>query len=113
MTDYMYLSHFRHRHTFPDQFLQTKLPILTHAECSELFGFALPLARICTLDRSRRRSPCLGDEGGPLVYDDRLLGILLFRGWPTWIKPDIFVNFNNPIIHQSMNFHLNVLRGIH
>ena len=109
----MYLSHFRHRHTFPDQFLQTKLPILTHAECSEIFGFDLPLGRICTLDTSRRRRPCLGDEGGPLVYNDRLLGILLYRGSPVWEYPDLFVNFNNPSFHQRIDNHINALRGIH
>ena len=113
MNKNIYLSHFRHRHTFPEQFLTTKLPLLTHEECRQRFGVFLPPERMCTLDTSRRRRPCLGDEGGPLVYDDRLLGILLFRGWPIWIKPDIFVNFNIPNIQQFVNFHMNALRGIH
>ena len=93
--------------------MQTKLPILTRQECNELCGGPLPELQICTYDASRRRAPCLGDEGGPLVYDDRLLGMLLFRGWPSWIHPDIFLNFNDPNMHHMVNFHLNVLRGVH
>ena len=93
--------------------MQTKLPILTHQECSELYPGPLPDIRICTYDRSRRRSPCLGDEGGPLVYHDRLLGILLYRERPAWEYPDMFFNFNTPNTHQLVNFHVNELRGIH
>ena len=93
--------------------MQTKLPILTHQECSDLYAGHFADERICTLDRSRRRSPCLGDEGGPLVYHDRLLGILLYRGRPAWEYPDIFLNFNNPNTRHLVNFHVNVLRAVH
>ena len=93
--------------------MQTKLPIITHEECSELYPAFLPDQHICTLDKSRRRAPCVGDEGGPLVYDDHLLGMLLHRGFPTWNFPDIFFNFNNIHIHHLVSFHMNVLRGIH
>ena len=109
----IYFSHFRHVHTFTEQLMQTKLPILTYEECTAHFGTPLPEQQFCTLDTSRRRSPCLGDEGGPLVYDNRLLGILLFRGRPTWVYPDIFINFNNLNIHDMVNFHMNALRRIH
>ena len=92
--------------------MQTKLPILTQNECSVFLGAPVPDQQICTLDRSRRRSSCLGDEGGPLVYGDRLLGILLFRGFPAWDFPDIFFNFNDIHIHQLVNFHMNILRHV-
>ena len=91
--------------------MQTRLPILTPEECSELYPGPLANIRICTHDRSRRRLPCLGDEGGPLVYADRLLGILLYRGGPAW--PDVFVSFNSPNTHHLVNFLMNELRGIH
>ena len=93
--------------------MQTKLPILTPHECSVYFGEPLLDRQLCTFDRSRRRSPCDGDEGGPLVYDDRLLGILIFRGWPVWEHPDIFVNFNNLQVQHMVHIHMNILRGVH
>ena len=93
--------------------MQTKLPILTRQECSVFYGGHLPDQQLCTLDRSQRRAPCLGDEGGPLVYGNRLLGILLFRGFPVFEHPDIFFNFNEPHIHEVVNIHMNILRGVH
>ena len=107
--------YFRARNRFPEQLMQTKLPIITHQECGELYhGLgANPDHNICTFDPTRRRATCNGDEGGPLVYENRLLGILIYRGWYPWESPDIFVNFNNPDIHQSVNFHMNVVRNGH
>ena len=93
--------------------MQTKLPIITLQECREIYHGPLSDARICTFDRSQRRATCVGDEGGPLVYDNRLLGILLFIGGPSWVNPDIFINFNDPLMHRLVNYHVNELRVIH
>ena len=41
----------------------------------------------------------MGDEGGPLVYDDRLLGVLLYTGNELLENPDIFININDPDQH--------------
>ena len=95
--------------------MQTKLPIITHQECNQYFSGHGPNENhnICTFDGSRRRAACSGDEGGPLVYDKRLLGILIVRSLNTWKTPDIFVNFNSFNLHDSVNFHMNVARRVH
>ena len=95
--------------------MQTKLPLITHEECSRLYEGRGPreINNICTFDASHRRAACSGDEGGPLVYQNRLLGILVFTGWIPWTHPDVFINFNHPDIHNAVNFHMNVLRGAH
>ena len=93
--------------------MQTKLPILTHEECNEYFLDPIPNDEICTFDRSRRRAACKGDTGGPLVYQNRLLGLLRFRAFRPWTHPDVFFNFNNHEIHQIVDMHMNTLRGAH
>ena len=98
---------------FPEQLMQTKLPIITHQECSAHLHRPVPNDQICTFDISRRRAACIGDAGGPLVYEDRLLGILRFRGVLPWQQPDIFFNFNNLNTHNMVNFHIDVVRGVH
>ena len=99
----------------PAELMQTVLPIITNQECNYLYGGRGPNPNfhICTFDGRRTRAACRGDEGGPLVYENRLLGILLFTGWQTWTHPDVFVNFNNLDIHNSVNFHMNVVRRAH
>ena len=95
--------------------MQTKLPIITHEECGRLRNWhgAGGNHKICTFDISRRRTACEGDEGGPLVYDDRLLGILLHTERLPWIGPDVFLDFNNFIIHDVVDFHIHEVRNIH
>ena len=93
--------------------MQTKLPIITQQECIGYFHGPMLNNKICTFDTSRRRAACTGDNGGPLVYEGRLLGILLFTGWQLWIQPDVFFNFNNPDTHNLVNFHINIVRGVH
>ena len=93
--------------------MQTKLPIITLQECRERLHAHVPDDQICTFDISRRRSACRGDEGGPLVYEERLLGMLISAGWLDWTHPDIFFNFNNNEIHELVNFHINEVRGVH
>ena len=90
--------------------MQTKLPLITHEECTALSAAPLGANRICTFDRRHKRTACMGDEGGPLVYNDRLLGIFLSGGWPAWVQPDIFFNFNNINIHHMVNLQMNALR---
>ena len=74
----------------------TRLPIITLGECSRRTHYRISDRNICTLDLSRRRGTCLGDEGGPLVYDNRLLGVLLYAGILIGDNSDIFININNP-----------------
>ena len=74
----------------------TRLPIITLAECVHHHRGQLTERNICTLDLSRRRGTCLGDQGGPLVYDNRLIGILLYTGVNLGEDPDIFVNIIDP-----------------
>ena len=93
--------------------MQTKLPIITPEECSVHFSGAIANDEICTFDTSRRRAACKGDIGGPLVYQDRLLGILRFRAFRPWTLPDVFYNFNNHAIHELVHFHMNVVRSPH
>ena len=113
MTKNIYRSHFRNIPIFPEKLMQTKLPIITPDECRARYHGVLPNDQICTLDISRRRAACLGDEGGPLVYNDRLLGILAIRGYPTWVYPDTFFGFNSIEAHNSVTLHVNRARGHH
>ena len=92
--------------------MQTRLPIISFNECSIRYRGHAPYDHLCTFDSSFRRSPCLGDEGGPLVYNNELLGILLRQGWPLWQYPTIFVDFNNLQIHNWVNTNINRLRDI-
>ena len=94
--------------------MQTKLPIIPLEECEQRYHGLRDIENhnICTLDHARRRAACNGDLGGPLVYDSRLLGILIHREWNPWEAPDVFVNFNNPIVHDRVNFHMNVLQHV-
>ena len=87
----------------------TRLPIITLNEC---IRYHPPITdrNICTLDLSRRRSTCLGDQGGPLVYHDRLLGVLLYPADNIRENPDIFININEPnqrewVIEMRNHFH--------
>ena len=111
----IYLLHFRISNRIPEQLMQTKLPIISHQECSRLYDGRGPNENlhICTFDTSGRRAACEGDEGGPLVYENRLLGILLFTRWASWEHPNLFLNFNNLIIHNMVNLHVNAVRGLH
>ena len=75
----------------------TRLPIITLNECIQAHHAHITENEICTLDLSRRRGTCLGDQGGPLVYNDRLLGVLLYPGDDLGVIPDLFINLNEPI----------------
>ena len=110
LTNIIYRLHFRNIPIFPEQLMQTKLPILNHQECSAHFNGPIRNDQICTFDSSRRRAPCIGDAGGPLVYEDRLLGILLFRSRVPWGRPDIYFDFNHHDTHAVINFHMNEVR---
>ena len=113
MHNIIYFLYFRVRNRFPEQLMQTRLPIITRQECLERLDAHVPEEEICTLDTSRRRSTCKGDQGGPLVYENRLLGMLIYSGWLNWSYPDVFVNFNNHNIRNMINFHMNQVRGVH
>ena len=93
--------------------MQTKLPIITQEACTRYFNDPIPNDEICTFDTSRRRAACKGDVGGPLVYQNRLLGILRFRALRLWTLPDVFFNFNNLENHERVHFHMNVVRAAH
>ena len=94
-------SHFRHVPRFPEQLMQTRLPIIPTIVCRHLYARRAHITNdeICTLDITRRRGTCIGDLGGPLVYSDRLLGMMShLRGKTIGEDPDVFVNLNHPEI---------------
>ena len=95
------------------EMMQTKLPIITHQECSQRFGHPRPGHHICTFDTSRRRAAGLGDQGAPLVYRGQLLGLLLHLGSPTWDYPDTFCGFNSPHMHELVDMRIIIVRGVH
>ena len=87
----------------------TRLPIISLNECIRYHPHITD-RNICTLDLSRRRGTCLGDQGGPLVYNDRLLGVLLYPGDDISENADIFININEPhqrewVIAMRNHFH--------
>ena len=96
-------SHFSHEPRFPEQLMQTRLPIIPTIVCRQLYARRARITNdeICTHDVTKRRGTCIGDLGGPLVYSDRLLGIMsALRGVPIGQGPDVFVNLNHPEIHE-------------
>ena len=82
--------------------MQTRLPIIPPQECLHgHFGdFLITFRHMCTLDRSRRRATSIGDEGGALVHQRRLLGVLLHRSREVGVYPDVFVKLDLPE-HQN------------
>ena len=94
---------------YPNELWITRLPIITLHECIHYNPY-IDDRNICTLDLTRRRSTCLGDQGGPLVYDDRLLGVLLHPGDDISQNPDIFIKINEPNQHQWVIEQRNQLR---
>ena len=71
--------------------------------CRHIYRQRFPIAEedICTLDTSKRRGTCIGDLGGPLVYDNRLLGMMsVIRGINFGEDPDVFTCLNHLDIHQ-------------
>ena len=93
--------------------MQTRLPIITQQECIQAQNGLAPISarHLCTLDETRRRATSFGDQGGPLVYDRRLLGVLLYRSMEIGVRPDIFINLNLQNPHQWINAVLNHLRN--
>ena len=89
----------------------TRLPIITLQECILFYNNQITNRRICTLDKTKRRGTCAGDDGGPLVYSNRLVGVLLFRGSKIGDNPDIFVNLNHPELNHWVIENMNVLRA--
>ena len=73
--------------------MQTRLPIIPPQECLHGYvgDFLITFRYMCTLDRTRRRGTSVGDEGGALVYQRRLLGVLLHRSTEIGVHPDVFV----------------------
>ena len=91
----------------------TRLPIISEQECETSYGGEVIITnrQICTLDRTKRRATCIGDEGGPLVYNDRLLGTMSYlRGVHVGENADVFVNLNHPEHIQWINEMINILR---
>ena len=111
-TNNIYISHFS-AVRYPQQLLQTRLPMISNAECEIIENEEISNEYFCTLDRSKRRATCNGDAGGPLVYGNRLLGILLRTGVHTGVQPDIFVNLNHQDVHHWITLNINMLRAIH
>ena len=93
--------------------MQTRLPIISHQECIQEGNSPIPLTirHLCTLDRTKRRATSLGDQGGPLVYNRRLLGVLLHRSMEIGVQPDVFINLNLENHQQWVTERLNHLRN--
>ncbi|XP_033219077.1 chymotrypsin-1-like [Belonocnema kinseyi] len=101
----------RGRNIYPKQLMITRLPIISEQDCRH--ATPNPVRRICTLDTSRRRGTCTGDEGGPLVSirNNQLIGVLLFSSFEVGIYPDIFVNLIEPFEQQWVTYNMNILRN--
>ena len=80
--------------------MTARLPTIPLHECIQRYHAHLDDRNMCTLDLSRRRGACLGDQGGPLVYNNRLIGVLLHAGMNVGINPDIYININEPTINE-------------
>ncbi|XP_030369253.1 seminase [Scaptodrosophila lebanonensis] len=85
-----------------------KVPIIAKGECNEKLRRKLPNNVLCATAYDNRTT-CMGDSGGPLIFDNQLCGIA------TWtskcgegVRPDIFMkiwfyrNFLNNIIKQKV-----------
>ena len=83
--------------------MQTRLPIISLEECTNLHaGHNGPhiFRYICTFDRTGRRATSVGDQGGPLVYRHRLLGVLIQSSLNIGVYPDVFINLNQLVQQQ-------------
>ena len=82
----------------------TRLTLIHLDECSHAFiddDIEIGQRTICTLDRTRRRGACDGDQGGPLIYHNQLVGILHYPGKELGVTPDRFINVNE---HDQRQF---------
>ena len=94
--------------------MQTRLPIISEEECLDSYNGHAHITdeSICTLDRTKRRATCFGDTGGPLVYDNQLLGVMTFmRGVKIGIHADVFVKLCSPEIVHWINTKINEIRA--
>ena len=92
--------------------MQTRLPIIPPQECINGHNGDIPITfrHLCTLDRSRRRATSIGDEGGALVYQRRLLGVLIYRSMEIGVFPDVFVNLNLQAQQHWIALMMDILR---
>ena len=102
---------FRHNPIFPEQLMQTRLPIIPLHECIDGHNGDIPITftQLCTLDRTRRRGTSVGDEDGALVYQRRLLGVLLHTSMEIGVYPDVFVDLN---VHMHQFWIASVIRNL-
>lgn len=111
MTKSSSLSHFRYESVFPNQLMQTRLPIISLGECITIYERRVTITDrdICTLDTSQRRGTCSGDLGGPLtvrfppLQAPLLLGIMYLTGRKFGKDPDIFINLNHDDLNEWIN----------
>lgn len=85
---------------------------MSQQECAQIHNGPVHInwRYICTLDTSRRRATCIGDEGGPLVYNKQLIGVLLYRTLEIGRYPDVFANLNHPHAQNWVNEIMNFLQ---
>ncbi|XP_033227067.1 chymotrypsin-1-like [Belonocnema kinseyi] len=97
---------------FPVNLMMTRLPLISQQECVQAHHgpVYINLRYICTLDASGRRATCIGDEGGPLVYNKRLIGVLLYRTLEIGKRPDVFANLIHPDAQHWINEIINFLQ---
>ena len=88
------------------------VPIISLQECQHYYLNIRQITNhvICTLDRSGEKFGTHSDSGGPLVIDDKLIGVYSWRGnnFPGE-NPDVFMNLLHPfyknwvIAHAQLN----------
>jgi len=71
-----------------------QVPIVTSADCKRAYGSLFITERmICAANQSGNKGSCVGDLGGPLVADGKLIGIASWQhgcGYPNY--PDGYTN---------------------
>ncbi|KAJ8682685.1 hypothetical protein QAD02_018477 [Eretmocerus hayati] len=78
--------------------LAVELPLVDESDCNEVykdFGGIADDQMCAGFFSSKGKGPCHGDEGGPLVYDDQLVGVYAKQFNKTCgdrYHPDVFTN---------------------
>ena len=91
------------------------VPIISLRECQLHYRNVTRITNkeICTLDRWGGKFSSIGDSGGPLIVDGRLVGIFSWSGENHRREnPDVFVNLSHSLYRKWILMNIRVNLGL-